>query len=169
MRALCAPDASLWFSENPAERDYAATLCTDCPFAVDCRNKARQRGEEHGVWGMETPEERKAWLQAHGRKPGVASVMTDNDVLVYRMKSALRDGKTQSEIADDLGVNVRTIQRKLDTIRDLLPVRPCDICGRALPTKYSTVTKLCDSCHRMYSKDRFQRLDRRKLRDLPSV
>ncbi len=38
----------------------AQAICTRCPVAADCLDWALRIGQDHGVWGGTTPEERRA-------------------------------------------------------------------------------------------------------------
>lgn len=40
----------LWTSEEQADRDQAAPLCTGCPVLQLCANAAASQGERFGVW-----------------------------------------------------------------------------------------------------------------------
>ncbi len=46
-------DPDLWFSEHPADLEYAKALCAQCPVRRQCLATALQRGEPWGVWGGE--------------------------------------------------------------------------------------------------------------------
>lgn len=57
-------DADIWFPEpdepNYAERLRDATkLCGECPYQTDCLLYALEANEEFGVWGGQTPLQRK--------------------------------------------------------------------------------------------------------------
>jgi hypothetical protein len=58
----CIEDPDL-YTENwtgrPIPDHVAERLCAGCPFFDPCRDYARAAGEEHGIWGGETPEMRK--------------------------------------------------------------------------------------------------------------
>ncbi len=44
-------DPDLWFSEDPADLEYAKALCGQCPVRRQCLAAALQRREPWGVWG----------------------------------------------------------------------------------------------------------------------
>lgn len=46
-------EPELWFSEDPADLEYAKSLCADCPLRTMCLDGALERGEPWGVWGGE--------------------------------------------------------------------------------------------------------------------
>lgn len=60
--ALCAQiGGDLWFAEKG---DWATTIqakliCQRCPVREQCLRWALENGENHGVWGGMTPEQRK--------------------------------------------------------------------------------------------------------------
>lgn len=41
----------------------ARALCGRCPIRQACRDQARANREPRGIWGGETPEKRRAYLQ----------------------------------------------------------------------------------------------------------
>jgi len=43
----------MWFSDVPAEIDYARRLCVGCPIQRECLAGALDRAETCGVWGGE--------------------------------------------------------------------------------------------------------------------
>lgn len=45
----------------------AQAICATCPVTTICRDQARARGERHGYFGGESPDQRIAWLTAHHR------------------------------------------------------------------------------------------------------
>lgn len=47
----CRPDPEPFFSTDPTERQYAATLCGPCPIRVQCAAYAIANDEQDGVWG----------------------------------------------------------------------------------------------------------------------
>ncbi len=46
-------DPDLWFSESPAELEFAKSLCRTCPQQLACLAGALERREPWGVWGGE--------------------------------------------------------------------------------------------------------------------
>jgi len=59
LTALASPlpcqrgDGDLWFSELPAELDWAKAHCQRCPLRAPCLAGAVERAEPCGVWGGE--------------------------------------------------------------------------------------------------------------------
>lgn len=53
--------ADLWFNDNIGGPDACAEavrICNTCPVRIDCLAHAVNNGEQHGVWGGQTPKER---------------------------------------------------------------------------------------------------------------
>lgn len=60
--ALCAEvGGDLFFADKGqwAETFKAKTVCARCRVRSECLSYALQNGEQHGVWGGTTPEQRK--------------------------------------------------------------------------------------------------------------
>jgi hypothetical protein len=58
----CADDPDDWvenWTGRPIPDEVAERKCAGCKFLEECRTYARLAGEEHGIWGGETPEMRK--------------------------------------------------------------------------------------------------------------
>lgn len=69
--AACArPDApSMFPHEKDAEdTELAKDICKGCPVARACLEEAMQRGEQFGIWGGLTPDERRARHRRSTRK-----------------------------------------------------------------------------------------------------
>lgn len=47
----CRLDPDAFFSTDPTERQYAATLCGPCPIRLQCASYAIANDEQDGVWG----------------------------------------------------------------------------------------------------------------------
>jgi len=61
--AACAShDPDLWWPhpEEHARRNKALDICSTCPLREPCLRLALDEGHDQGIWGMTTPEERKA-------------------------------------------------------------------------------------------------------------
>ncbi len=61
--ALCAEvGGDLWFAEkgNWHATVKAKRICRQCPVRPQCLLYALERGEQYGVWGGMTPEQRSA-------------------------------------------------------------------------------------------------------------
>jgi WhiB family transcriptional regulator, redox-sensing transcriptional regulator len=50
----------------------AKAICARCRVAADCLDEALHLGQNHGVWGGTTPEERRALLRRAGKARGTA-------------------------------------------------------------------------------------------------
>ena len=64
MDPACAddPDSDAWFSTpaEPKRRRHALTICASCPLGEPCLELAYATGQEHGIWGGVTAEDRQA-------------------------------------------------------------------------------------------------------------
>ena len=78
-RAICRDeDPELFFpigNTGPALLQIAdaKSVCRRCPVISECLTWALESGQDHGVWGGMSEEERRA---LHRRKPGVGSGVT---------------------------------------------------------------------------------------------
>lgn len=66
------------------ERANAAkNICDDCPVREICRETAMATGEEYGIWGGLTPEERRLLAHHRGLKTLLGEAYRD-EILEYR-------------------------------------------------------------------------------------
>lgn len=57
--ACLGMDVNIFFpTERGRTNAEAQRTCAGCPVRLECRDWATERGEEHGVFGGETPKER---------------------------------------------------------------------------------------------------------------
>ena len=49
----------------------ALLICDGCPVRRQCLDFARQTGEQDGIWGGTTPEERTRARRARSRRPAI--------------------------------------------------------------------------------------------------
>jgi WhiB family redox-sensing transcriptional regulator len=57
------PDrAKLSLKKYQEANEDAKAVCEDCPIKISCLGGALRRGEEFGIWGGTTPEDRKGLL-----------------------------------------------------------------------------------------------------------
>ncbi len=54
-----AQDGDLWFSKLAADQRTAAAWCRSCPVVRPCRDTGRALRAAYGVWGGESPRERR--------------------------------------------------------------------------------------------------------------
>lgn len=50
--------SALWISDDPADQEYAAGHCTQCPVITECRNYGLAYPREEGVYGGLTQSQR---------------------------------------------------------------------------------------------------------------
>ena len=65
-------DPELFFppgTTGPAvfQAEQAKTVCRRCPVTAQCLTWALEAGVEHGVWGGQTEEERRAMIRRRAR------------------------------------------------------------------------------------------------------
>lgn len=57
-------DTRLFYPKSPDQERksrVAKAICADCPVMLECRAWALTEGEEHGVWGGLSENEREVW------------------------------------------------------------------------------------------------------------
>ena len=82
--ALCAQtDPDEFFPEKGESSSRAKAVCRACTVRADCLRFALDRGEEHGVWGGLTPEERRAADDA-----SLADIIAGDDAVFYARQDA---------------------------------------------------------------------------------
>lgn len=58
--AACLGDeTALWFSDIPAEQNYAKNKCFGCPVQLQCLAQALKDNEKYGIFGGTLPGSRK--------------------------------------------------------------------------------------------------------------
>lgn len=107
-RGTCAgsDDPELWFpvgQSGPAraQEAEAKAICADCPVRQDCATWALDVGEDHGVWGGLSEDERRALRRRAHRKPSKSARLP----VAMRALGALQAGQlyTGSEIGEAVG------------------------------------------------------------------
>jgi len=108
----------------------ALRKCATCPVLRDCRDWAL-RNAVYGVAGGMTPSARAQWRRAH-RVPEPVVTLADflpldiavadqgrglgrSDVIMRAIAQRAADGQTARDIAAELGVTTRTIERLMAT------------------------------------------------------
>lgn len=74
---------TVFFSENPADRLRAVTLCETCPYVEPCAAYAIPLADLHGVWGGLTAEDRQRIRRAEGIKSQNLRSEVDRHVFDY--------------------------------------------------------------------------------------
>lgn len=62
LQAACREhDPEIWYPDytGPVSTIRAKTVCRECPVRVNCLLEALATGEDFGIWGGTTPQERK--------------------------------------------------------------------------------------------------------------
>ena len=65
-QALCAghPDRRAWFPEEYRSAGPARAVCRVCPVRSECLTYAITTGQDDGIWGGTTPQERRRLRRA---------------------------------------------------------------------------------------------------------
>lgn len=123
-RAACAGRPVMF--DNPERTGEALRLCARCPVLAECRVWALQNAVD-GVAGGMTANARTAW-RANVRMPEPVATIADflplavasadqgyglgrSDVILRAVAERTTNGQTGREIADELGVTRRTVNR----------------------------------------------------------
>jgi WhiB family transcriptional regulator, redox-sensing transcriptional regulator len=73
-RAVCKGDPAPWEPGPGHQTGQDAKLaCSQCPERAPCLAWALDKGEQEGIWGGTTPEERKAILRQYGKASGAVA------------------------------------------------------------------------------------------------
>ena len=129
-QAACAGRPAMF--DNPERTDHALRLCARCPVLAECRVWALTNAV-HGVAGGMTATARSAWREKQ-RMPEPVVTIADflplaiagadqgwglgrSDVILRAVAERTAKGQTAREIADELGVTRRTIERLKVTSR----------------------------------------------------
>lgn len=117
-RAVCRDeDPELFFpvgTSGPAlaQQEQAKAVCRRCPVASQCLAWALQTGQDAGVWGGMSEDERRALkrrtarprARAHRRRRGRLPAYLVADV--HRLAAA---GRSTEEMVAELGVSLHTV------------------------------------------------------------
>lgn len=110
--APCATvDPDLWFA-NKGHNDVTAAakrICGSCRYKAPCLLEALDRGEEYGVFGGLTADERRA-LRAPRALDTTGRARRDAAILAARA-----DGLSYRQIADRVGVSYETARETCRT------------------------------------------------------
>lgn len=73
-------DPALFYDPHPASIDAAKAVCAGCPARHECRAHALDAGEEHGVWGGLSEDERPSPTPTAPPRPGPPVRVTDDEL-----------------------------------------------------------------------------------------
>lgn len=102
-------DPDLFHPEPGVNPHEAKRICAACPVLAQCRAYAFHIGEEHGVWGGLSADERRQQYPRHPRATGGR-----HDHTIARLT---RTGHSLTEIATALDLTPQTISRARARIR----------------------------------------------------
>jgi WhiB family redox-sensing transcriptional regulator len=122
-RAACRDlDPEIWFPVGTgavpqmiAER--AKNVCRVCPVRTDCLDYSIDKGEKFGIWGGLDEDERAAEIR---HRNATARQSSKLELAAWRFTRAQRlraAGLQEHEIAEEMRVNIRTVQRYLEAAR----------------------------------------------------
>jgi transcriptional regulator of acetoin/glycerol metabolism len=99
----CDGDPDFWFSEKPEEVTQAKEACGFCPVQSECGELGED--EEFGVWGGQSPEDRRA-----NKRFRVIMIEEMNNARIHRMHS---QGVSISAMARELSIPRKTLADRL--------------------------------------------------------
>ncbi|MDQ4445404.1 WhiB family transcriptional regulator [Bifidobacterium longum] len=62
------------FSRGEDVNEIAKQACLSCPVRAECLRQALETGEQYGIWGGMTPEERRDLARRDMRRRRIAAV-----------------------------------------------------------------------------------------------
>lgn len=121
--AACRGAPTDWFfPELGRNATEAHACCEACPVQRPCLEYALVTGETRGVWGNTSPKARKT-IASRRRREAARLGRIDVVPIAKRLIALRLSGYSDSEIAEEFGVSLRTIQRYWNQIR-ALPKNP---------------------------------------------
>lgn len=113
--ARCAQvDPELWHQDGSATYRQATRICQRCPVQRQCADFAASvegdgsKRDRHGMWAGQSPRERLTRSDHQTRR--------NNHEAILRLTA--RGGMSPQQIADHVGVDVRTVSRVTKRYRD---------------------------------------------------
>jgi transcriptional regulator of acetoin/glycerol metabolism len=106
----CEGNPDYWFSENPAEIDHAKQACGFCPVRAECAEIGED--EEFGVWGGQSPEERRAAKRFR--------VVLIEEWTNSKINSMRADNMSISAMSRELGIPRKTLADRLRRMTGLV-------------------------------------------------
>jgi len=114
LAACDGADTELFYREKDRYLTDAKAVCQFCPIRLECLEFATATGQ-YGVWGGMSRAERLDALKRRNAREGAKAGWQhrrQRQTLAGQLRAA---GKTPAEIAEHLGVDLRTVQRYLST------------------------------------------------------
>jgi len=71
---------SLFYDPHPVAIDTAKQVCARCPVRATCKTQALAAGEEYGVWGGLSADERPAPKPSSPQRPGPPPALSDDEL-----------------------------------------------------------------------------------------
>lgn len=105
-------DPEIFFEdENEKTIEKAKTIYSFCPHLIQCRDVARNRGEQHGTFGGESAKERKSFLRKANRDK--VRPLGINQINAPHVVKLRKQGLPNYLIAESLGINDKGVDRAL--------------------------------------------------------
>jgi DNA-binding NtrC family response regulator len=105
----CEGNPESWFSEIASEIEEAKQACGFCPVREECAELGED--EEFGVWGGQSPEDRRA-----AKRFRVIMLEEMNNAHIRRMH---REGVSISAMARELSIPRKTLADRLRRLTDI--------------------------------------------------
>jgi WhiB family redox-sensing transcriptional regulator len=114
-------DPDLFFSTGAAQTEMAKAVCATCPVRLQCLRWALESGQNSGVWGGLSEDERRLLKQpgrarARGANRNLLPVRIVRQQL-DRYLDLAADGLTVEDIAVEMGVSPATIRNVASLLR----------------------------------------------------
>ncbi|MEV7589697.1 WhiB family transcriptional regulator [Streptomyces sp. NPDC089922] len=103
MRIPCEVNPEIWFSENSVDAQSAKEACGFCPVRAECAELGE--GEEFGIWGGQTPQDRMAAKRLQ--------LINLEETINSRIRIMQAQGESISAMARELGIPRKTLADRL--------------------------------------------------------
>ena len=108
--APCRTDPDTMFDTTDAGVEAAKEFCRRCPAVERCLQWALDTGEEHGVWGGMSEDERRPLRQdVMAKRSGTTRCLEAQAFIEKR----LEDGASERQVSEEVGVWPSTLRRAL--------------------------------------------------------
>jgi WhiB family redox-sensing transcriptional regulator len=108
-------DPELFFPVRGETTYEAKAVCAGCPVRFECLEYALRHSERFGIWGGLGERERRRLRQARGINNSGRPLFSPSER--RRIAALDQQGRTDSDIASEMGCTIRTVQRVLTTER----------------------------------------------------
>jgi transcriptional regulator of acetoin/glycerol metabolism len=105
----CEGNPEFWFSEIASEIEEAKQACGFCPVREECTELGED--EEFGVWGGQSPEDRRAAKRFR--------VIMLEELVSNKIRTLHKSGMSVSGMARELGIPRKTLADRLRRLTDM--------------------------------------------------